>query len=69
MGKQIKPEGWENWSKPDAEKNTFYAEYNCKGEGFQPTKRVSWSHQLKKSEADKYTIGNILKDLDAKWYN
>lgn len=23
MGKQIKPEGWENWSKPDAEKRVF----------------------------------------------
>ena len=68
MGKQIKPEGWENWSKPDVEKNSFYAEYNCKGEGFQPTKRVVWSHQLKKAEADKYTIENILKDSVTNWY-
>jgi pectinesterase len=67
LGKQIKPEGWENWSKPEAEKNAFYAEYNNSGEGFQPAKRVSWSHQLTKKEAEKYTIENILKDT-GKWY-
>ena len=69
MGKQIKPEGWENWSKPEAEKNAFYAEYNCKGEGFQPTKRVKWSKQLTKKEAEKYTIENILKDSKPNWYS
>lgn len=68
MGKQIKAEGWENWSKPEAEKLAFYGEYNCKGEGFQPDKRVSWSHQLKKGEADKYTLENILKDKIPNWY-
>ena len=68
MDKHIKPEGWENWSKPDAEKNAFYAEYNCKGEGFQPKKRVAWSHQLNKIEADKYTTENILKDSVPNWY-
>ncbi|MGE6355278.1 pectate lyase [Flavobacterium sp. NPDC079362] len=69
MGKHIRPEGWENWSKPEAEKNAFYAEYNCKGEGFQPTKRVFWSHQLQKKEAQEYTIENILKDSIANWYS
>ncbi|MBP4137006.1 pectate lyase [Flavobacterium geliluteum] len=69
LGKQIKPEGWENWSKPDAEKNAFYAEYSCKGEGFQPTKRVAWSHQLSKKEADNYTIENILKEDVTNWYS
>jgi len=69
LGKHIRPEGWENWSKPEAEKTAFYAEYNCKGEGFQPTKRVSWSHQLQQNEAEKYTIENILKDSIANWYS
>ena len=69
MGKHIRPEGWHNWSKPEAEQNAFYAEYNGKGEGFQPTKRVVWSHQLSKKEAEKYTIENILKDSIANWYS
>lgn len=68
MGAQIKPEGWENWSKPEAEKNAFYAEYNCSGEGFQPSKRVKWSHQLSKKDAAQYTIENILKDKAGAWY-
>ncbi len=60
MGKHVRPEGWHNWSKPDAEKTTFYGEYKCTGAGFQPKKRVAWSHQLKRAEAKKYTMENIL---------
>ena len=60
MGKHIKPEGWHNWSKPEAEKTAFYAEYKSTGVGFQPNKRVSWSHQLRKSEAKKYTLENSM---------
>ena len=51
-----------------AEKNAFYAEYNCTGEGFQPKNRVSWSRQLTKKEAEKYSKENILKDSIANWY-
>ncbi|KAF2340245.1 pectate lyase [Flavobacterium tistrianum] len=68
MGSQIKPEGWENWSKLEAEKKTFYAEYNCTGEGFQPSKRVKWSYQLSKKEVAQYSIENILKDKAGAWY-
>ncbi|MEY4432496.1 MAG: hypothetical protein RLZZ44_626 [Bacteroidota bacterium] len=60
MGGHIKPEGWENWSKPEAEKTAYYAEYNCSGIGFQPQKRVSWSHQLTKKESEGYTVEAIL---------
>lgn len=67
MGKHIKPEGWHNWSNKEAEANTFYAEYNCNGEGNKPESRVGWSHQLKKREAKKYTMENILKS-NTKWY-
>ena len=60
MGKHIQPQGWENWSKPEAEKTAFYAEYNCTGLGFQPQKRVSWSRQLTKIDSEKYTTEAIL---------
>ncbi len=60
MGDHIKLEGWHNWSNKEAETSAFYAEYNCIGEGFKPKNRVRWSHQLKKSEAKKYTIERIL---------
>lgn len=62
MGKHILPEGWDNWSNPEAEKTIFYAEYECFGKGFQPEKRVHWSHQLKKSVVKKYMIHAILRE-------
>jgi len=71
-GKHIRSEGWHNWSKPEAEKTAFYAEYENTGEGFQPDKRVLWSHQLTASQAEKYTLSNILGDDDnnskSVWY-
>ncbi len=69
LGNHILPEGWHNWSKPDAEKTTFYAEYNSVGEGSSSDKRVSWSHQLSKSQAKKYTIKNCLGEAFSKTIN
>lgn len=60
----IKSEGWHNWNKPDAEKTTFYGEFNSKGTGANATKRVSWSHQVTKEERKKYIPDNILKGKD-----
>ena len=71
MGNHIIPKGWDNWSNKEAEKETLYAEYDCNGPGFRPEKRVSWSHQMKGSEAKKYSVENILDDghVDGKaWY-
>jgi pectinesterase len=64
MGAHIKPEGWHNWSKPDAEKTAFYAEFNSTGQGASPSTRVGWSHQLSAVEAEKYTIQNVLSGAD-----
>lgn len=73
MGNHIKPEGWHNWGKKDAEKTAFYGEYNSTGEGANSNNRVSWSHQLKKSHVKKYTTHNILvgkkRDSKLKWYS
>lgn len=73
MGKHILPEGWHNWSKPEAESTSFYAEYNNYGLGFKSDERVSWSHQLKKSKSKKYTIESILgrknKNTNQNWYS
>jgi len=60
----INPEGWHNWNKPDAEKTTFYGEFNSKGMGANSEKRVAWSHQLSKKEAKEYSIKNILSGND-----
>lgn len=59
MSAIIKPEGWHNWGKEDAEKTTFYAEYLSGGPGANQKKRVDWSHQLTREQAARYTPENI----------
>ena len=60
----IRPEGWHNWGKPDAEATTFYAEYKNYGAGARPSQRVPWSHQLTKEQAKQYTLSNIFSGWD-----
>ncbi len=64
MGAHIRPEGWHNWNKPDAEKTTCYAEYKSTGPGAAPEKRVHWSKQLDDRELTSYTVENILRGSD-----
>ena len=64
MGEHIKKEGWHNWSKPEAEKTAFYAEYNSTGPGAVTKDRVKWSHQLNAEKAEEYSAENILKGHD-----
>ncbi|HEY3405214.1 MAG TPA: pectinesterase family protein, partial [Ohtaekwangia sp.] len=64
LGAHILPEGWHNWSKPDAEKTTFYGEYNSAGPGGDNSKRVSWSHQLTAEESKAYSAEKILQGTD-----
>ncbi|MEX1384243.1 pectate lyase [Lutibacter sp.] len=73
MEKHIKPEGWHNWEKTDAEETAFYGEYKSIGDGANSGKRVLWSHQLKKRQAKKYTKKNIFESfnsgLNKEWYS
>ncbi|MXN92330.1 pectinesterase [Flavobacterium sp. Sd200] len=73
LPKQIAPEAWDNWGNAENEKTTFFAEYECNGEGFKPKERASWTHQLKTSEIEKYTLKNILgsnsKSIKKEWYD
>ncbi|WP_340111369.1 pectinesterase family protein [Maribellus mangrovi] len=62
LGSHIAPEAWKEWSNADDKSTTFYAEYNNSGPGANNTDRASWSHQLKKGEAKKYTKTRILGD-------
>ncbi|PZR31406.1 MAG: pectin esterase [Azospira oryzae] len=62
IDKLIKPEGWHNWNKPEAEKTSFYAEYQSKGAVADTQSRVSWSHQLSEDEVKNYTLEKIFGD-------
>ncbi len=46
MGAHIRPEGWHNWSKPEAEKTARYGEYGSTGPGAGTDKRVKWAKKL-----------------------
>ncbi|MEN3323185.1 pectinesterase family protein [Mariniflexile soesokkakense] len=63
MDKQIKPEGWHNWGKTNAQQTTFYAEYNSSGPGAS-NKRVDWAKKLSKKESETFTLENVLKGYD-----
>ncbi len=64
MDESIRPEGWHNWSKKDAEKTTFYAEFNSKGAGAQSADRVKWAKKMDKKHIAEYTVENVLKGTD-----
>jgi len=53
LGEHIRPEGWNNWGKPEAEKASFYAEFGSEGPGASMEKRVKWAHALTAAEAAK----------------
>ena len=60
----IRPEGWNNWNKRDAEKTVRYAEYNSTGPGGQAKSRVPWAKQLTKREANRITAARVLAGPD-----
>lgn len=66
MGSHIIPEGWNEWIDkrfPDKDKTAYYAEYGSKGVSAKNvSQRVSWSHQLKKSDIKKYEKDLVFND-------
>lgn len=64
LGEHIVPEGWHNWNKPQAEKKSYYAEYQNYGDGAAIDFRVSWSHQLTQEQARRYNPHTILAGND-----
>lgn len=64
LGAQIRPEGWHNWNKPEAEKTVYYAEYNNYGAGSIPERRPGWVSFLSEEEARHYTREHVLGRSD-----
>lgn len=65
LGRHIRPEGWANWDGTSRTETAFYGEYENNGPGAAPQNRVPWSHQISKSEAEKYTREQILSSFFA----
>ena len=65
MGGHILPEGWTPWRKGDGTDRTArYAEYASTGPGANPDRRVPWSKQLTKEQADQLTVERLLAGTD-----
>lgn len=60
MPEFIRPAGWDFWGKERNKQTAYYAEYKNTGEGFKPSERVEWSHQLSEEEIQQYTVEKIL---------
>jgi pectinesterase len=61
----VRPAGWDNWNKPDAERSTFYAEYGSTGAGANPAARVKWAKPLTAADAAKLTPQTVLAGADS----
>ncbi len=65
MGPHIDILGWNEWSKPEAEKQSYFAEYKSTGAGGNSNSRISWSHQISDKELMKnYDIHAVLHGDD-----
>lgn len=63
LGAHIQPAGWSNWKGTTRDRTAYFAEYGNTGPGADISQRANWSHQLKKAEAAKYKITDILSPV------
>jgi len=55
MSDVIRPAGWSNWDKPNAESSTYYAEFASTGPGAKATARVPWAKSISEDHAAELT--------------
>lgn len=63
IGPHIRPEGWDNWGKPQFGETGLYAEYGCYGPGSDTSERAAFSRVLTEDEAAEYTYENFMESI------
>jgi len=61
IGAHIRSDGWSVWNDNSNHTTSYFAEYKSSGPGANPSKRLSWTHQLTDAEAAQYSKENIFK--------
>ena len=64
MSAHVRPEGWDPWKKPYAEKVSRYAEFGSTGPGANPAARVKWAKPITESDALALTPQKVLGGAD-----
>lgn len=61
----VRPEGWNDWKKPERQLTSRYSEFGSTGEGAKPEARVAWAKPLGADDAAKLTVEAVLAGPDA----
>ncbi len=64
MSGVVRPEGWNDWRKPETHQTARYAEFNSTGPGGSSQTRVEWAKQLTKAEAAGIMLEKVLAGAD-----
>ena len=64
MSAVVRPEGWNDWKKPETHHTARYAEFNSTGPGANPAARADWAKQLTADEAAAITSAKVLGGSD-----
>jgi pectinesterase len=64
MSAVVRPEGWHDWKKPDAQKTVFFAEFANTGPGADAKGRVPWARRLTAAEAGALTMDRVVGGSD-----